>query len=89
MSQDLAQGGQMSEPTCINTDKEIWRKIPGDCYSPSIYVTEFGAIGINIGGFPLEAHIEAWYGAGKKLFPVDPKLKRWKRKLAYKLLGWK
>src|SRR5258708_33375028 len=34
---------------CINTDREIWRRIPGDFYSPSIHVTQSGSIGIDVG----------------------------------------
>lgn len=33
-----------------NTDVEIWRETEGDYYSPSIFVTEQGGIGINVGG---------------------------------------
>jgi hypothetical protein len=73
---------------CVNTDKEIWRKIPDDYYSPSIHVTEFNGIGINVGGYVIVAPVESWHDAGSKLLCVDPKLKNWKRKLAYKLLGW-
>jgi len=57
----------------LNTDKEIWRKIPGDYYSPSIHVTEFGGIGINVGGHVLVAPVEKWYEAGVEHFTVpDP-----------------
>ena len=52
---------------CKNTDKELWRKIPDDYYSPSIHVTEFGDIAINVGGHILTAPIETWYEAGTKL----------------------
>ena len=78
----------MQESACLNTDKEIWRKVHGDFYSPSIHVTEFNGIGINVGGTVLVAPVEAWYDAGTKILAVDPKLKNWKRKVAYWLLGW-
>ena len=68
--------------TCLNTDKEIWKKIPGDYYSPSIHITEFGGIGINVGakilfrahgGYVLVAPIEKWHKAGIKAFTIpDP-----------------
>lgn len=31
-------------------DKEIWREVPDDFYSPSMHVTGNGLIGINVGG---------------------------------------
>lgn len=59
--------------TGMNTDKEIWRKIPGDYYSPSIHVTEFDGVGINVGGHVLVAPIEEWHKAGNKYLAVpDP-----------------
>ena len=61
------------DEACLNTDKEIWRKIPGDLYSPSIHVTEFGGIGINVGGYVLVAPVEKWHEAGVKHLTVpDP-----------------
>jgi len=71
-----------------NNDREIWRKNPGDYYSPSIHVTEHKGIGINVGGYVIVAPIEAWHEAGNKILCVNPDLKDWKRKLAYWLLGW-
>lgn len=47
-----------SEPA-KNTDHEIWRQVPGDYYSPSIHVTQDGAIGINVGGHVVVAPVEA------------------------------
>lgn len=44
-----------------NTDKEIWRKIPDDYYSPSIYVTQSGQIGMNVGGHVIIASVEEWH----------------------------
>mgnify|MGYP000290363739 CR=1 FL=1 len=44
-----------------NTDKEIWRKRPGDFYSPSIFVNEKGDIGINVGGFVIVSPVETWH----------------------------
>ena len=78
-----------NEETKMNTDKEIWRKIPDDYYSPSIHVTEQNGIGIDVGGYVLVATVECWHRAGQKIFCVDTKLSNWRRKLAYWLLGWK
>lgn len=44
-----------------NTDKEIWRKVEDDYYSPSIHVTESGSIGINVGGSVIVAPVEEWH----------------------------
>lgn len=71
-----------------NTDKEIWRRTPGDYYSPSIHVTQTDGVGINVGGYVIVLPIEFWHQAGDKLFTVNPNLPNWKRKLAYWLLGW-
>lgn len=54
-----------------NTDKEIWRKVSGDYYSPSIHVTEHGDIGIAVGGAVLVAPVERWYAAGEAAFCVN------------------
>jgi len=51
----------MNTPAYQNTDKEIWRKRPGDFYSPSIFVTEKGDIGINVGGFVIVSPVETWH----------------------------
>ncbi len=65
--------GKIPDKGYINTDKEIWRRIPGDCYSPSIHVTEHGAIGINIGGRVKVAPLEEWFGI---MFPGSEFVKK-------------
>lgn len=47
-----------------NEDKEIWRKVPGDFYAPSIHVTKEGHIGINVGGTVLVRSVEDWHFLG-------------------------
>jgi len=81
----------MSEPNKermagVNTDKEIWRKIPDDYYSPSIHVTEHGDIGINIGGHVLVASVEEWFRAGQIVFCINDDPKKWKKHR--KFLRW-
>ena len=71
-----------------NTDVEVWRETKDDYYSPSIHVTEFKGIGIDVGGHVIVAPIKDWHDAGNKILTVNPNLKNWKRKLAYYLLGW-
>ena len=48
-----------------NADVEIWRKVPGDYYSPSIHITEHDDIGINVGGTVIVAPVEWWFAAGE------------------------
>ena len=72
---------------CANTDKEIWRKKPGDYYAPSIHVTEGGGIGMNVGGHVIVAPIERWHDAAELLMCVNPYLPEWRRKLAMWLLN--
>ena len=63
----------MDHELAANTDKEIYRRVPDDYYSPSIHVTENGDIGINVGGLVLVAPVEKWHEAGIKTFKVpDP-----------------
>ena len=50
----------MADESC-NTDREIWRRIPGDYYSPSIHVTAEGGIGIDVGGRVIVMDIEDWH----------------------------
>jgi len=45
-----------------NTDRELWRKIDGDYYSPSIHVTAGDDIGINVGGTVFVMPVEKWHG---------------------------
>jgi hypothetical protein len=72
------------DDACLNTDKELWRE--GDFYSDSIHVTEHGGIGINHGGHVIVAPLKSWYDAGNLFLCVNPKLKRWKWRLAMWLL---
>ena len=45
-----------------NTDREIWRKVPGDYYSSSIHVTKDDGIGINVGGLVFVRPVVEWHG---------------------------
>jgi len=69
-----------------NTDKEIWREKPGDYYSPSIHVTAFGGIGMNVGGHVVVAPIKTWHNCANLLLCVNPNKPSWMRKLAMWLL---
>lgn len=70
------------EDCAMNTDREIWRRVPGDYYSPSIHVTSGGGIGMNCGGHVIVAPVEAWHECGEKLLCVNERLPSWKWRLA-------
>lgn len=67
-----------------NTDREIWRRIPGDYYSPSIHVTQSGAIGIDVSGHVLVRPVELWHWAARLLFCTN--IKDWRVRFATWLL---
>ena len=76
----------MESKCCKNTDKELWRRIPGDFYSPSVHVTEGGGIGMDVGGYVIVASVEMWHRCGKLMFCVNPDKPSWMRQLALWLL---
>lgn len=51
----------MSENAYVNTDRELWREIKGDYYSPSIHVTADGLIGLNVGGMVIVQDVRKWH----------------------------
>jgi hypothetical protein len=57
----------MNDKCEVNTDVEIWRKVPGDYYSPSIHVTEGGGIGINVGGNVFVMPVEDWHAHARRI----------------------
>jgi len=44
-----------------NTDKELFREVNGDYYSPSLHVTIGGLIGINVGGSVHVMSLREWH----------------------------
>jgi hypothetical protein len=58
-----------------NTDRELWRKVKDDYYSPSIHVTEGGRIGINVGGMVYVMPVEAWHKLAAHSAQVEAELK--------------
>lgn len=55
-----------SEIPCINTDRELFRQIEGDYYSPSVSVTERGGIQMHFGGLVVGKSIEEWHSLVSK-----------------------
>ena len=66
----------MTDQPAQNTDREIWRKVPGDYYSPSIHVTEDGRIGIEVGGHVIVRSVEMWHALVSALTKVNISVKR-------------
>lgn len=56
----------MSDQPVLNTDRELWREIVGDYYSPSIHVTHYGGIGINLGGMVYVKPLSEWHKLAKR-----------------------
>lgn len=55
----------MSEPVqAKNPDRELWRAPPGDYYADSIFVTEGGGIGMNVGGYVIVKPLRDWHALG-------------------------
>jgi hypothetical protein len=50
----------MSEPV-KNTDRQLWREVKDDYYAPSIFVTEAGGIGIDVGGYVIVKPLREWH----------------------------
>jgi hypothetical protein len=57
-----------------NTDKEIWREIEGEYYSPSIFVTKQGKIGINVGGVVYVQSVEKWHQQADRIAELEKQL---------------
>lgn len=51
----------MTDNTAQNTDRELWREMPGDPCAPSLHVTESGGIGINVGGRVFVKPVREWH----------------------------
>ena len=66
---ETRKGNQMSDNEragdvpALNTDRELWREIAGDYYSPSIHVTKDGGIGINVGGTVRVRTLREWHSS--------------------------
>jgi len=53
----------------LNTDRELWRERPDDFYAPSVFVTESGGIGMNVGGTVFVKPIRAWFALAEAAEP--------------------
>jgi len=50
-----------ADEAAASKDKLLWRRNPDDAFSPSIHVTEHGAIGMNVGGLVIVMPVEKWH----------------------------
>lgn len=57
----------------MNTDRELWRETPGDFYSPSLYASATGRIGINVGGHVIEKPLSGWHADACATPQADPR----------------
>ena len=57
-----------------NTDRELWRESDGDYYSPSLHVTESGAIGMNVGGSVIVMRIRDWHALARQLAEAQQRI---------------
>lgn len=51
-------------PACKNTDRELWRgpdNGAGSYYADSVFITEEGSIGMNVGGHVIVKPIRDWF----------------------------
>lgn len=69
-----------------NTDKRIWKKIPGDAFSPSIHVTEQNTISIDIAGHVISAPVEVWHESMNMMLSLKM-LSWWRRKWIIAMLN--
>ena len=49
------------EQAAENTDRELWREVDDDYDTPSLFVTESGSIGMNVGGTVVVMPIREWH----------------------------
>lgn len=64
----------MDEQPAKNTDTELWRRDPGSYYSPSIFVTDKGGIGMNVGGHCIVMPVEVWHKLAASTLDVAQRL---------------
>ena len=63
---------KFEDRACENTDKELWREIEDDYYSPSIHVTKDGKIGMDVGGTVLVQDIRGWHKSAVEKHTISP-----------------
>lgn len=65
----------MSEANAmVNTDRELWRE-GDDYYAASLFVTEGGGIGINVGGHVIVMPLRRWHAIAVKVRVIEAMLR--------------
>lgn len=54
-----------------NTDRELFREVEGDFYSPSVHVTADGKIGMAVGGTVIVRSIRDWHTGHSVMLPSE------------------
>ena len=75
----------MNKNCAKNTDKELWREVVGDFYSPSLHVTQQGKIGINVGGDVRVMTLREWHSLYKENEKLEARYKIFTRQEHIKL----
>lgn len=69
MSEKLQTTGQAT-----NTDRELWREKEGDYYSPYVFVTKSGGIGMCASGLCVVQSISQWIKDAEDTRPMESKI---------------
>ncbi len=69
----LATKGMTMFTASKNTARELWREREDDYYAPSLFVTEGGGIGMNIGGIVIVKPIREWFALADPAKQRKPK----------------
>jgi hypothetical protein len=60
-----------------NTDRELFREVEGDYYSPSLHVTIDGLVGINVGGYVYVMSLREWHKRAESFIMTDHEIWKW------------
>ena len=53
-----------------NTDRDLWSECEDDYFSPRLFVTAGGGIGIDVGGHVIVKPIREWHALAKPITPT-------------------
>jgi len=57
-----------------NTDKELWREVKGDYFSPSIHIAWGNGVGMNVGGRVIVMPIRKWHKLAEQVLEAGDEL---------------
>ena len=62
-----------TEPkACENTDRELWREVPGNYYSAKLFITANGTVGIDVDGLVIVRPIRSWHALAQAEEAIRP-----------------